>query len=73
MAVVWAMQELAEGRSLAQLAQEGWRPDEAEIVRIAQQLLAILAYLSSRRPPVVHRSAPPAALRVYSSSSVHLG
>jgi hypothetical protein len=49
------MQELAEGKSLAQLVQEGWRPDEAEITRIAQQLLGVLEYLSSRRPPVVHR------------------
>ena len=54
-----ALQELAEGRSLAQLAQDGWRPDEAEICRIAQQLLGTLAYLGSRRPPVVHRSSRP--------------
>ncbi len=48
-------QELAEGRSLAQLMEEGWRADEAEVTRIGIQLLEILEYLGSRRPSVTHR------------------
>lgn len=48
-------QELAEGRSLGDLVRSGWRADEAEVVRIGRELLQILQYLSSRRPPVVHR------------------
>ena len=50
------LQELAEGRSLGDLVKSGWRADEAEVVRIGRELLQILQYLSSRRPPVVHRS-----------------
>ena len=49
------LQELAEGRSLGDLVRSGWRADEAEVVRIGRELLQILQYLSSRRPPVVHR------------------
>ena len=51
-------QELAEGKSLAQLMAEGWRADEAEVTRIALELLGILQYLGSRRPAVVHRQTP---------------
>ena len=50
-----ATQELAEGRSLAQLVEEGWRADEAEVTRIGTELLEILEYLGSRRPSVTHR------------------
>lgn len=49
------MQELAQGKSLAELVSGGWRADEAEVCRIAKEILGILNYLSSRRPPVVHR------------------
>ena len=51
----WHAQELAEGKSLAQLMAEGWRADEGEVTRIALELLGILQYLGSRRPAVVHR------------------
>lgn len=51
------LQELAQGKSLAQLVESGWRADEAEVKRIALQILSVLEYLASRRPPVVHRSA----------------
>lgn len=50
-----ALQELAEGKSLAQLVEEGWRADEREVTRIGIQLLEILEYLASRRPAVTHR------------------
>lgn len=39
------MQELAEGRSLADLVASGWRADEAEIARIARELLEVRAQL----------------------------
>ena len=35
------MQELAEGRSLADLVASGWRADEAEVARIARELLEV--------------------------------
>lgn len=49
------VQELAKGRSLAQLVRDGWRGSEDEIKQLAAQLLDILQYLAGRRPPVTHR------------------
>eukprot|EP00899_Mesostigma_viride_P016315 jgi/Mesvir1/24685/Mv21977-RA.2 len=57
--VFYIVQRLARGRSLGQLVRDGWRPDEATVRAIALQLLAILDYLESRRPPVVHRDIKP--------------
>ncbi len=48
-------QELAEGKSLAQMVEEGWRGDEQEVSRIAKEVLRILGYLGNRRPAVTHR------------------
>jgi hypothetical protein len=48
-------QELAQGRSLAQLVAAGWTADDAEVRRIAVQLLGVLEYLAGRRPPITHR------------------
>lgn len=51
------VQELAQGETLEQLVGRGWRVDEAEVQRIATELLGVLEYLGGRRPPVVHRCA----------------
>lgn len=53
------VQELAQGRSLSEMVRSGWRADEAEVTRIATELLGILEYLGSRRPPVTHRDVKP--------------
>lgn len=53
------VQDLAQGKSLAELVKNGWRADEAEVTRIAQELLNILDYLASRRPAVTHRDVKP--------------
>jgi len=42
---------------LADLVASGWRADEAEAKRIAVELLGVLEYLATRRPPVAHRCA----------------
>jgi hypothetical protein len=55
----YLVQELAEGKSLADLIQSGWHADEAEVTRIAKEILGILQYLSSRRPSVIHRDLKP--------------
>ena len=55
----WRTQELAQGQTLAEMVASGWRADEAEVARIARELLRTLTYLGGRRPPVVHRRAPP--------------
>lgn len=52
-------QQLAEGKSLAALAESGWRTDENEVRDIASQILEILAYLHSLKPPVTHRDIKP--------------
>ena len=49
------MQELAPGKSLADSVTEGWLLDEAEVTRIACEMLDLLKYLGSRSPPVLHR------------------
>ena len=49
------LQEVAHGRTLADMVASGWRADEGEVARIAAELLRTLSYLGSRRPPVTHR------------------
>ena len=49
------MQEVVQGKSLAQMVSSGMRADESQVMQIAQDLLAILKYLSGLRPPVIHR------------------
>lgn len=55
----YLVQDLAQGRSLAELVKGGWRADEGEVTRIAKELLNILDYLASRRPAVTHRDVKP--------------
>eukprot|EP00898_Chlorokybus_atmophyticus_P008350 jgi/Chlat1/8516/Chrsp80S07811 len=55
----YIVQRVAPGKSLAALVADGWRPTEAQVLWIAFQLLQVLEYLSSLRPPVVHRDVKP--------------
>jgi serine/threonine protein kinase len=52
-------QQLAEGKSLAELVENGWHPTEAEVGRIGIQILEILVYLQQLTPPVLHRDIKP--------------
>lgn len=52
-------QQLAEGKTLAALVENGWRPDEAEVRGLAIQILEILVYLQEFTPPVIHRDIKP--------------
>ncbi|CAN0176289.1 unnamed protein product, partial [Phaeothamnion confervicola] len=55
-------QQLAVGKSLAGMLAAGWRPLESEVLRIARELLSVLAYLGQLRPPVVHRDIKPESI-----------
>lgn len=55
----YIVQQEARGASLADMLKGGKRADEAEVLRIATELLSILKYLGSLRPPVVHRDIKP--------------
>jgi serine/threonine protein kinase len=52
-------QQLAPGKSLAEMLEKGWQPDEVEVRRIATQILEILIYLQQLTPPVLHRDIKP--------------
>jgi serine/threonine protein kinase len=49
------VQRVAKGRSLKDLVESGWRVPEEEVKRIAIEVLDVLQYLGSLRPPVYHR------------------
>ena len=52
-------QRIAPGDSLQSLVDSGWRPTEAQVVSIGEQLLEVLIFLASLRPPVCHRDVKP--------------
>ena len=52
-------QQLAPGKSLAMLVENGWQPDESEVRQLATQILEILIYLHSLTPPAIHRDIKP--------------
>jgi serine/threonine protein kinase len=55
----YIVQQLAPGKSLFQLVESGWRTTEAEVKKIAKQILDIFIYLHSLQPPVIHRDIKP--------------
>ena len=65
-------QQLAPGKSLAQLIENGWKPNEAQVRHVAYQLLEILAYLQSLLPPVIHRDIKPQNIILQKNGRVFL-
>lgn len=48
------LQELVEGKSLAQMVEAGWKPSKQEVERIAAELLSSLAYLQQEQVHPAH-------------------
>ncbi|CBJ26153.1 protein kinase domain [Ectocarpus siliculosus] len=63
------VQQLAPGRTLEQMVEDGWRPTEAEVRRIAERVLEILVYLHGLRPAIVHRDLKPENIVIEGGSS----
>ncbi|NEP56947.1 MAG: serine/threonine protein kinase [Symploca sp. SIO2G7] len=55
----YIIQELAVGKSLASLMEQGWQPNEATVKKLAIQVLKILHYLHHLSPPIIHRDIKP--------------
>ncbi|MGB5960042.1 MAG: serine/threonine-protein kinase [Coleofasciculaceae cyanobacterium] len=68
----YLVQELVVGESLADLVKKGWHGDEAEIKKIAAQVLKILDYLHHLNPSVIHRDIKPQNIIRRSDGGVYL-
>jgi len=55
----YIVQQLVEGKSLAQAIADGWHSSEDDIKQIAEQVLEVLTYLHELQPPVIHRDIKP--------------
>jgi len=55
----YIVQQLAPGKSLAVLVENGWHFDQREVYFIATQVLQILVYLQQLTPPILHRDIKP--------------
>ncbi len=69
---IYLVQEYVEGKSLAQLVQEGKHFSEQEVIRIARKLIRILEYLHSLSPPIVHRDIKPGNITLSSEDHTYL-
>ena len=55
----YIVQQLVEGKSLAQAISDGWHGNEDDVKQIAEQVLEVLIYLHELKPPVIHRDIKP--------------
>lgn len=68
----YLVQELVEGESLATLVNRGWKVQEQQVKYIATQILEILKYLHSFRPPIIHRDIKPQNIIIRPDRKVYL-
>ncbi len=64
--------EKIPGQSLAAIVESGKRFTEAEIENITAELLSILAYIHSLRPPIIHRDVNPKNILLRPDGSIAL-
>ncbi len=69
---LFLVQELVEGRSLAERLKDGHRSTEVEVRQIARALLETLIYLHGLSPPVIHRDIKPQNVLVRDSGEIAL-
>jgi eukaryotic-like serine/threonine-protein kinase len=68
----YIVQTLAEGQSLFDAVESGWKPTIAETKDIAAQVLKIMTYLHSLNPPVIHRDLKPQNLIRNNEGKIYL-
>lgn len=68
----YIVQELAPGKSLADLVQEGWRVSQTEVRQLALQILDILKYLHDLNPPIIHRDIKPHNIIRHEDGQIYL-
>ncbi|MBD1999980.1 ankyrin repeat domain-containing protein [Leptolyngbya sp. FACHB-541] len=67
----YIVQQLAEGKSLAELVR-GWRTNEIGVRQIAAKVLNILIYLQAQKPSIVHRDIKPQNLILREDGQIFL-
>lgn len=55
----YLVQQLASGKTLSELINQGWKPEENEVKKLAIQILEVLVYLQQLTPPIIHRDIKP--------------
>ncbi|MEG3909948.1 serine/threonine-protein kinase [Microcoleus sp. w2-18bC1] len=65
-------QQLAPGKSLAQLVENGWKPNESQVRHIADKVLEIIVYLQSLLPATIHRDIKPQNIILQKNGRVFL-
>lgn len=68
----YLVQELAPGKSLATLVENGWKPTEQIVRNIAHQVLQVLDYLHSQVPPILHRDIKPENIIYTKTGKIYL-
>ncbi|MFP4578418.1 MAG: serine/threonine protein kinase [Coleofasciculus sp.] len=68
----YLVQQLAPGKSLAELVELGWKPKETTVKRLAIELLNILVYLQQCTPAIIHRDIKPQNIILSKNGEVFL-